>query len=216
MRSEFMKTTEKIIFIVVLTILFIVAVFMTTVLVYFCIKMLDADSSALSGIIGAIGGIIGGSITLIGVQRTIHHQKRKDFIDSYPSKMVMGHKINKTLERLIIDINFITDFKRDGDYKSKIFQLSNEFIPLYLKSKKFKKLFKRSALINHEAYEVVAKIEYHLESFWILVEDIGAVDLDSKIRKEIVYPWISKLEIYQVELLNISMELEEKYNAFMA
>ncbi|MCH7322899.1 hypothetical protein LZ480_13540 [Solibacillus sp. MA9] len=61
-------------------------------------------SSYLGGI---FGGIISGALTLGGVYLTIKAQEKKDYINTYSSKILNVHKIKKELNTLPILENFI-------------------------------------------------------------------------------------------------------------
>ncbi|ANU26278.1 hypothetical protein [Planococcus versutus] len=59
-----------------------------------------------TGLIGAIlGGIIGGSLTLLGVYLTIEQQKTKDFLNAYPQLKNNTEEILESLEFLIVSLN---------------------------------------------------------------------------------------------------------------
>lgn len=59
-----------------------------------------------TGLIGAIlGGIIAGSLTLLGVYLTIEQQKTKDFLNTYPQFKNNAEEILEAIERLSKSIN---------------------------------------------------------------------------------------------------------------
>ncbi|WEA41350.1 hypothetical protein [Lysinibacillus fusiformis] len=84
---------------------------MITPSTYFGMEKVDLNnhwvgffSSYLGGI---FGGIISGALTLGGVYLTIKAQEKKDYINTYSSKIFYVHKIKKELDTLPILKNFI-------------------------------------------------------------------------------------------------------------
>lgn len=102
----------------------------------------------IAGIIGFVGSVIGGTLTLIGVKWTITEQNKKDFIDKYPEKIKYFHKIDTKLYKLR---TAIMEYKRP----TISFQSNNE-INDFLISKD--ELILYSGKINGEIYGLIIGI----------------------------------------------------------
>lgn len=72
-------------------------------------------SSYLGGI---LGGIISGLLTLGGVYLTIHEQRRKELIDSYPERRINGDQ----LLFLFFELGWIEEHLKEENFKEEYFE----------------------------------------------------------------------------------------------
>jgi hypothetical protein len=211
MKGNFMKKSEKTIFIILVCSVFVVFSIMSITILYLCFMILDADSSVIGGAIGAVGSIVGGTVTLVGVRYTIKLQNRKEFIDKFPEKLLLSNAIYRSMEKLFSEID--DRLKRDNPYYLNLKYLHDEYLIRFL-NVEFEQMRIDASKLGVEAFEIIMKFEIKLEELSLLMEEAQILQEGKLIKRNIIYPWRSSLEDYQYQLLLLTEELEQKYNSY--
>lgn len=155
------------------------------------------SSSIIGGTIGAIGAIIGGVITFLGVRLTINYEIKKEQLDRYPERII---NIDTIFEKLKI-----LDFSHELDY-SEDFQDYNIGGVEVDKMRKFldeeiENLLLNSAKLNRSIYSKMKQLFYKIE------ETLDSDNSSSSDRDNVME--ISDI----VKLIEDELEvLENKYN----
>ncbi|MGD6993987.1 hypothetical protein [Sutcliffiella horikoshii] len=147
--------------------IFLLTVIILNIIIFYALmETLNLVKSGItSALIGFLGSILGGVVTLIGVKWTIKasfeginlsvdRQERQIFLDSYPRKLRLMHSINGKLNLLADNIMLNTDLKAP----SKDIELIKNLIS---------DLLDESSQVNDAVFSDIADLEPHITLYFI-------------------------------------------------
>lgn len=206
------KFLERLVFYTATCMLLIILVVLTCLIIYFVFKVIAGkmDEAIIGGIIGAFGGIAGGFLTLIGVRYTITLQKRKEFVDAFPKKLLLSDNVS---EEMLIIIEKIEQLLSDDDltFDSTLAQISDSI--RHFMEEKLNQVKADAAGVGPEWFDIVKRFEFRLIMIYTFTLEYYYEESLDEYDNEL-YEWSSSLrDIDYIEFLNISIELEEKYKS---
>ncbi|PAD70873.1 hypothetical protein CHH83_01345 [Bacillus sp. 7586-K] len=112
----------------IFTLISTIAMSLFIIFIIYAFLIIDTSNDYRFAIIGALASIIGGSLTLVGVQITLQNQKNEKFISEFPRIITNLDKIKSELSRINNKKHTYVDFFRDNysrDIKAYFNELKN-------------------------------------------------------------------------------------------
>lgn len=168
------------------------------------IKMFfNSSPTIIAGVIAFIGAIIGGFLTLVGVDITLKNQYRREFLESYPSKLMKADFIvEKSLE-----INRVCrESQRLGKYEIIKIELEHFF-------ENRETLLEKAAEASDELYKSLNKISHHYRSWYHLLNNVRAAIDEWGAEKvhDMIQDYNDRSYELTIEILSSRDRIVEKY-----
>jgi hypothetical protein len=152
----------------------------------------------ISGLLGFLGAIFGGAVTLASVLLTLDNQKRKEFLDSYPKKRKNADDVDIEIMDLYRGLKKCNE---DKEYRANLGYLLQDGI------KKQDETLEKAAEVNNDIYTQTREFYFCLSRLVHNFSMDASLSFKDKIEKEN----INKMYFVTCKIGSYVQMLENKY-----